>query len=58
MKNILTKVQTTFRALQLLSEPGIMEKLNSDFQAKKNQINDELNGKLIYHKHFIVQVVN
>ncbi len=58
MKNILTKVQTTFRALQLLSEPKIMEKLSAEFELKKSQMNDELNGKFIYHKHFIVQVMN
>jgi hypothetical protein len=60
MKTIFNKVQTTFKALQLLSEPEIMNKLYSEvgIQKKNKKSLEASSGKFIFHKHFIVQVMN
>lgn len=59
MKTLFTKVQTTFKALQLLSEPEMLHTLYREVNAKKRKLSlGSGNGQFIFHKHFIVQVMN
>ncbi len=57
MKKLINTVQTTFKALQLLSQPEIMSQLVKQVEKSHKKV-EEIKGTFIYHKHFIVQVYN
>jgi len=64
---MINKVQTAFKALQLLSEPEMLNKLYAEVKKSssqgpnpslRNEYTEVNDGTFIYHKHFIVQVIN
>lgn len=58
MKNIIHKVQTTWKALQMLSEPEVMNSIYAEINKKKERKAESTPGKLLFHKHFVVEVMS
>lgn len=56
MKNIIYRFQTTIKAIKLLSEPEVINKMYKEVK-KSEQKSDLSRGQFIFHKHFIVQVI-
>lgn len=64
MKHLISRLTTTVKALQLLSDPYVVESLYAEIKTKKEKATaSKTSSKLgrndaYYHKHFIVQVLN
>jgi len=63
MKKIFDTLNNTYKALQLLSNPEIMELLSKEAGNKKtsssiNHANRLGRGDVYFHKYFMIQVVN
>lgn len=59
MRRIIRTINNTVRVVRLLSNPRLMEILDTELQKRSKNITPRLGqNDILYHKHYLIQIVN